>query len=151
MEIVDILGDDGALDVLSRTLPDPIARVYVDAIDADRQRRQRLRTLQRFGLIRQRGQPSEHSAIPVDSLRRLIRGGLAVGKAAVAIDLTNGERRELESLAARRKGARSFVGRSRRRVLMLGVQDGLLARELLAPATSVSVSSSDQSSILPSR
>jgi DNA-binding CsgD family transcriptional regulator len=46
-------------------------------------------------------------------LCRLICRGLAVGKGAVAIDLTAIERRELESLASRRKTAQGLAQRAR--------------------------------------
>jgi transposase len=48
-----------------------------------------------------------------DYLRRLIRGGLAMGKTAVAIDLTPSERREVEGLASRRKTAQGLAQRAR--------------------------------------
>jgi transposase len=48
-----------------------------------------------------------------DSPGGLIRGGLAMGKTAVAIDLTEIDRRELESLASRRKTAQGLAQRAR--------------------------------------
>jgi transposase-like protein len=52
----------------------------------------------------------------------MIRGGLAMGKTAVALDLTAIERRELESLASRRKTAQGLAQRAR--IVLLAAEGG---------------------------
>src|SRR5690348_13164989 len=64
-----------------------------------------------------------------DSPRRLSRGGLAMGKTAVAIDLTDSERRGLEGLASRRKTAQGLAQRAR---IVLLVAEGAESKEISA-------------------